>query len=237
MTRTILVEKASRTETSWQVVKAVGIMENLTDEEQYAEKKGSKIKHKKGGHKKSGKKDKKSKKKESKRARANVEEEEAMVDFGTSRDVEHEEVPQKKIEVVYEKETEKETPKELEELIDPRYEGFYDIIQNELTKVREALVDHQQQMVEEASSLIWKIPHPPQAYITRLCCCTKCCGRCCDIYGHQKQDYHRRPPETCSVGTDSKEEDESVTETKDIKKAPKKKGVILDVEPDISDSS
>ncbi|CAN8032537.1 unnamed protein product [Ixodes persulcatus] len=93
---------------------------------------------------------------------------------------------------------------------EPQYtdiEDFYQVIDDELTTLRNAIVEHQTQMVDDASPLIWMVPHPPRSYITRLCCCTKCCGRCCDIYGHQKPVFHSRP-KTAEVGTDSKEDDD-----------------------------
>ncbi|CAN7941489.1 unnamed protein product [Ixodes pacificus] len=96
---------------------------------------------------------------------------------------------------------------------EPQYtniEDFYQVIDDELTTLRHAIVEHQTQMVDDASPLIWMVPHPPRSYITRLCCCTKCCGRCCDIYGHQKPVFHSRP-KTAEVGTDSKEDDDRVS--------------------------
>ncbi|KAM7291047.1 hypothetical protein ISCGN_027622 [Ixodes scapularis] len=96
---------------------------------------------------------------------------------------------------------------------EPRYtdiEDFYQVIDDELTTLRNAIVEHQTQMVDDASPLIWMVPHPPRSYITRLCCCTKCCGRCCDIYGHQKPVFHSRP-KTAEVGTGSQEDDDRVS--------------------------
>ncbi|KAG0429654.1 hypothetical protein HPB47_023418 [Ixodes persulcatus] len=124
---------------------------------------------------------------------------------------------------------------------EPQYtdiEDFYQVIDDELTTLRNAIVEHQTQMVDDASPLIWMVPHPPRSYITRLCCCTKCCGRCCDIYGHQKPVFHSRP-KTAEVGTDSKEDDvRASTHFKDAKrKSSVKKEVVLDIKQDSIDAS
>ncbi|CAN7937686.1 unnamed protein product [Ixodes hexagonus] len=89
----------------------------------------------------------------------------------------------------------------------PGFEDLYQGINDELATLRDTLAQHQNQMVGDASTLIRMIPHPPPAYVTRLCCCTRCCGRCCDIYGHQKPVHHSRP-KTANVGTDSNDKSE-----------------------------
>lgn len=72
-----------------------------------------------------------------------VDQEEAMIDIGTSKKVEYQDVLQMKVEVGDEKRSAKKLQKE-PELIDPRYDGFYSI-QEELTGVR-AAPEHQLQM-------------------------------------------------------------------------------------------
>ncbi|KAM7291056.1 hypothetical protein ISCGN_027631 [Ixodes scapularis] len=124
---------------------------------------------------------------------------------------------------------------------EPRYtdiEDFYQVIDDELTTLRNAIVEHQTQMVDDASPLIWMVPHPPRSYITRLCCCTKCCGRCCDIYGHQKPVFHSRP-KTAEVGTGSQEDDvRASTVFKDAKRRSSiKKEVAHDIKQDSIDAS
>ncbi|KAH6937003.1 hypothetical protein HPB50_025092 [Hyalomma asiaticum] len=86
-----------------------------------------------------------------------------------------------------------------------RFEMFFDMMNEELGGLRDNIEAHERQLLDFAAPLVCRIPQPPKPYITRLCCCTKCCGRCCDIYGHQQKVLH--PPLTSDVGTDSMETD------------------------------
>ncbi|KAH7955163.1 hypothetical protein HPB49_024969 [Dermacentor silvarum] len=96
------------------------------------------------------------------------------------------------------------------------FEIFFDMMNEELEGLRDNIETHERQLLDFAAPLVCRIPQPPKPYITRLCCCTKCCGRCCDIYGHQKKVLH--PPLTSDVGTDSMEADLLENSTKRIRK-------------------
>ncbi|KAL1432988.1 hypothetical protein MTO96_001972 [Rhipicephalus appendiculatus] len=96
------------------------------------------------------------------------------------------------------------------------YEMFFDMMNEELGGLRDNIEDHERQLMDFAAPLVCRIPQPPKPYITQLCCCTKCCGRCCDIHGHQQKVMH--PPITADVGTDSMDADELEGSRRKIRK-------------------
>ncbi|KAH7968548.1 hypothetical protein HPB52_009560 [Rhipicephalus sanguineus] len=103
-----------------------------------------------------------------------------------------------------------------EEKRELRFEMFFDMMNDELGLLRDNIESHERQLLDFAAPLVCRIPQPPKPYITQLCCCTKCCGRCCDIYGHQQKVMH--PPLTADVGTDSMDADEMEDSRKKLRK-------------------
>ncbi|KAK8763716.1 hypothetical protein V5799_033669 [Amblyomma americanum] len=116
----------------------------------------------------------------------------------------------------------------VQEKQEPGLEVYYEMMDEELEGLRDTIGWHERQLVDFAAPLISRIPQPPQPYITNLCCCTKCCGRCCDVYGHKKDEHLR--PFTVDVGTDSMESD--LLEEEARKKFRRRRGFVADMDPD-----